>query len=118
MMELALSLPKIQTATLTAMEKANQGRSSRTAPMELGEWKIEGNEVTIPPPVAAKQRGMIDAAIKGEAQRLLQLGRGHIAAGPVKVTLQSSGVQWERQRNDRQGRSLRWELTGFPGTGQ
>src|SRR4051794_15046522 len=61
-----LSLPKIQTATLTAMEKSGQKIVAHW--MELGEWKILGNEVTVA--VAAKQP-MIDAALKGEVQRAL-----------------------------------------------
>src|SRR6185369_866497 len=37
-----LSLPKIQTATLTTMEKTNQKIVAHW--LELGEWKIEGND--------------------------------------------------------------------------
>ncbi len=77
-----LSLPKIQTATLTAMEKAGQKIIAHW--MEMGEWKIEGAEVTIA--VEAKQP-MIDAAMKGEAQRLLNHAATEIAGQPVRVKM-------------------------------
>jgi hypothetical protein len=77
-----LSLPKIQTATLTAMEQSNQKIIAHW--MEMGEWKIEGNEVTIA--VSAKQP-MIDAAIKGEAQRLLNQSASEVAGQPVRIKM-------------------------------
>ena len=75
-----LSLPKIQTATLTAMEKTAQ--KIIAAWLELGSWKIEGSEVTIG--VAAKQP-MIDAALKGEAQRLLNQAASEVSGQNVRV---------------------------------
>lgn len=77
-----LSLPKIQTATLTAMERANQKIVAHW--MELGEWKIDGNEVTVS--VAAKQP-MIDAAIKGEAQRALNQAASEVAGQSVRLKI-------------------------------
>jgi hypothetical protein len=77
-----LSLPKIQTATLTAMEKSGQKIIAHW--MEMGEWKIEGNEIVIA--VAAKQP-MIDAAVKGEAQRLLNQSAAEVAGQPVRIKI-------------------------------
>jgi hypothetical protein len=77
-----LSLPKIQTATLTAMEMSGQKIIAHW--MELGEWKIDGNEVTVA--VSAKQP-MIDAAIKGEAQRVLNQSASETAGQPVRIKL-------------------------------
>jgi DNA polymerase-3 subunit gamma/tau len=77
-----LSLPKIQTATLTAMETSNQKIIAHW--MEMGEWKIEGNEVTVA--VAAKQP-MIDAAVKGEAQRVLNEAASRVAGQPVRIKM-------------------------------
>lgn len=77
-----LSLPKIQTATLTAMEKSGQKIVAHW--MEMGEWKIEGNEVTVT--VGAKQP-MIDAALKGEAQRLLNQSASDVAGQPVRIKM-------------------------------
>jgi DNA polymerase-3 subunit gamma/tau len=77
-----LSLPKIQTATLTAMEKSGQKIIAHW--MEMGEWKIEGNEVVIA--VSAKQP-MIDAATKGEAQRLLNQSAAEAAGQPVRIKI-------------------------------
>lgn len=75
-----LSLPKIQTATLAAMEKSGQKIVAHW--LELGSWKIEGSEVTIG--VAAKQP-MIDAALKGEAQRLLNQAATEVSGQNVRV---------------------------------
>jgi DNA polymerase-3 subunit gamma/tau len=77
-----LSLPKIQTATLTAMEKSNQKIIAHW--MEMGEWTIAGNEVVIT--VGAKQP-MIDAAIKGEAQRVLNQSASEVAGQPVRIKM-------------------------------
>ena len=77
-----LSLPKIQTATLTAMEKSNQKIIAHW--MEMGEWKLEGNEVVVT--VNAKQP-MIDAAVKGEAQRVLNQSASEVAGQPVRVKM-------------------------------
>jgi DNA polymerase-3 subunit gamma/tau len=77
-----LSLPKIQTATLTAMEQSNQKIIAHW--MEMGEWKMEGNEVIVS--VAAKQ-AMIDAAIKGEAQRVLNQSASEVAGQPVRIKM-------------------------------
>jgi DNA polymerase III subunit gamma/tau len=77
-----LSLPKIQTATLTAMEKAGQKIIAHW--MELGEWKIQGNEVVVA--VGAKQP-MIDAALKGETQRALNQSATEVSGQNVRVKL-------------------------------
>ena len=77
-----LSLPKIQTATLTAMEQSGQKIIAHW--LEMGEWKVEGAEVTIG--VAAKQ-GMIDAALKGEAQRILNESASEVSGQAVRVKL-------------------------------
>ena len=80
--ELSLSLPKIQTATLTAMERTGQKIIANW--LEMGEWKLEGSEVTIG--VSAKQP-MIDAALKGEAQRVLNESATEVSGRPVRVKL-------------------------------
>jgi len=77
-----LSLPKIQTATLTAMEKTGQKIIAHW--MEMGEWKIEGNEVVVS--VGAKQP-MIDAAVKGEAQRALNQAASEVAGQAVRIKM-------------------------------
>jgi DNA polymerase-3 subunit gamma/tau len=77
-----LSLPKIQTATLIAMEKSGQKIIAHW--MEMGEWKIDGNEVSIS--VTAKQP-MIDAAIKGEAQRMLNQSASEVAGQPIRIKM-------------------------------
>jgi DNA polymerase-3 subunit gamma/tau len=77
-----LSLPKIQTATLSAMEKSGQKMIAHW--MELGEWKIQGNEVVVA--VGATQP-MIDAALKGEAQRALNQSATEAAGQSVRVKL-------------------------------
>lgn len=77
-----LSLPKIQTATLTAMEKTGQKIIAHW--MEMGEWKIEGNEVIVA--VGAKQP-MIDAAVKGEAQRALNQAASEVAGQAVRIKM-------------------------------
>lgn len=77
-----LSLPKIQTATLTAMEKTGQKIIAHW--MEMGEWKIEGNEVVVA--VGAKQ-AMIDTAVKGEAQRALNQAASEVAGQPVRIKM-------------------------------
>jgi hypothetical protein len=77
-----LSLPKIQTATLTAMETSGQKIIAHW--MELGEWKIDGNDVVIA--VAAKQP-MIDAALKGEAQRVLNQKATEAAGRNVRIKI-------------------------------
>jgi len=78
----ALSLPKIQTATLSAMERTGQKIVAHW--LEMGEWKLEGAEVTIG--VGAKQP-MIDAALKGEAQRVLNEAASEVSGQPVRVKL-------------------------------
>ncbi|MGZ4816011.1 MAG: DNA polymerase III subunit gamma/tau, partial [Terriglobales bacterium] len=75
-----LSLPKIQTATLSAMERTGQKIIAHW--LEMGEWKIEGTEVVIC--VAAKQ-AMIDAAVKGEAQRVLNEAATSASGQAVRV---------------------------------
>jgi DNA polymerase III subunit gamma/tau len=80
-----LSLPKIQTATLTAMERTGQKIVAHW--LEMGEWKIDGAEVTVG--VAAKQP-MIDAALKGEAQRVLNESATEVSGQPVRVKLVAS----------------------------
>ena len=77
-----MSLPKIQTATLSAMEKTGQKIIAHW--LEMGEWKIEGSDVVIG--VAAKQ-SMIDAALKGEAQRVLNESATDASGQPVRVKL-------------------------------
>ncbi|MGZ5262010.1 MAG: hypothetical protein ACXWC0_30720 [Burkholderiales bacterium] len=77
-----LSLPKIQTATLSAMERTGQKIIAHW--LEMGEWKIEGTEVVIC--VAAKQ-AMIDAAVKGEAQRVLNEAATSASGQAVRVKL-------------------------------
>lgn len=81
-----LSLPKIQTATLTAMEKANQKIVAHW--LELGEWKMDGNEVTIA--VSATQN-MINAALSGDTQRLLNQSASETAGQGVKIKVISGG---------------------------
>ena len=76
------SLPKIQAATLTAMERTGQKIVAHW--LEMGEWKLEGAEVTIG--VGAKQ-SMIDAALKGEAQRVLNEAATEVSGQPVRVRL-------------------------------
>jgi hypothetical protein len=80
-----LSLPKIQTATLSAMERSGQKIIAHW--LEMGEWKIEGTEVVIG--VAAKQP-MIDAALKGEAQRALNDAATSVSGQAVRVKLVAS----------------------------
>jgi DNA polymerase-3 subunit gamma/tau len=80
-----LSLPKIQTATLTAMEKTNQKIIANW--LELGEWKIDGNDVVVG--VSAKQ-SMIDAALKGEAQRTLNQAATDVSGQTVRVKVVAS----------------------------
>ena len=80
-----LSLPKIQTATLTAMEKTGQKIIAHW--LEMGEWKIEGPDVVIG--VGAKQP-MIDAALKGEAQRALNESASEVSGQAVRVKLVAS----------------------------
>ena len=77
-----LSLPKIQTATLTVMERSGQKIIANW--LEMGEWKLEGAEVTIG--VHARQP-MIDAALKGEAQRMLNEAATEACGQPVRVKL-------------------------------
>ena len=77
-----MSLPKIQTATLTAMERSGQKIVANW--LEMGEWKIEGNDVVIG--VGAKQ-AMIDAALKGEAQRVLNESASEVSGQAVRVKL-------------------------------
>jgi hypothetical protein len=77
-----LSLPKIQTATLSAMERTAQKIVANW--LEMGEWKIEGADVTIG--VNAKQP-MIDAALKGEAQRVLNESASEVSGQAVRVKL-------------------------------
>jgi hypothetical protein len=80
-----LSLPKIQTATLTAMERTNQKIVANW--LELGEWKTEGAEIVVA--VAAKQP-MIDAALKGEAQRALNQAATEVSGQTVRVRVVAS----------------------------
>jgi len=77
-----LSLPKIQTATLTAMEKTGQKIIAHW--LEMGEWKLDGADVTVG--VGAKQP-MIDAALKGEAQRVLNESATEVSGQAVRVKL-------------------------------
>ena len=77
-----LSLPKIQSATLSAMERTGQKIIAHW--LEMGEWKIEGAEVIIG--VNAKQP-MIDAALKGEAQRVLNESATEVSGQAVRVKL-------------------------------
>jgi len=79
-----LSLPKIQTATLTSMETTGQKIIAHW--MEMGEWKIEGSDIVVG--VAAKQP-MIDAALNGEAQRVLNESASGVSGRPVRVKLVS-----------------------------
>jgi hypothetical protein len=78
----ALSLPKIQTATLTVMEQSGQKIVAHW--LEMGEWKVEGSEVVVG--VGAKQ-SMIDAALKGEAQRQLNEAASGVSGQAVRVRL-------------------------------
>ena len=80
-----LSLPKIQTATLSAMERSGQKIIAHW--LEMGEWKIAGAEVTIG--VTAKQP-MIDAALKGEAQRVLNEAATEASGQAVRVKVVAS----------------------------
>ncbi len=80
-----LSLPKIQTATLSAMERTGQKIIAHW--LEMGEWKIDGAEVVIG--VNAKQ-AMIDTALKGEAQRVLNESATEVSGQPVRVKLIAS----------------------------
>jgi hypothetical protein len=77
-----LSLPKIQTATLSAMERSSQKIIANW--LEMGEWKLDGAEVTVG--VNAKQP-MIDAALKGEAQRVLNESASEVSGQAVRVKL-------------------------------
>ena len=77
-----LSLPKIQSATLAAMERTGQKIIANW--LEMGEWRIDGAEVVIG--VAAKQP-MIDAALKGEAQRVLNESATEVSGQAVRVKL-------------------------------
>ena len=77
-----LSLPKIQSATLSAMERTGQKIIAHW--LEMGEWKIEGADVIIG--VAAKQP-MIDTALKGEAQRVLNESASEVSGQAVRVKL-------------------------------
>ena len=77
-----ISLPKIQSATLAAMERTGQKIIANW--LEMGEWKLDGAEVVIG--VAAKQP-MIDAALKGEAQRVLNESATEVSGQPVRVKL-------------------------------
>ena len=77
-----LSLPKIQAATLAAMERTGQKIIAHW--LEMGEWKLDGNDIVIG--VAAKQT-MIDAALKGEAQRVLNESATSVSGQPVRVKL-------------------------------
>jgi DNA polymerase III subunit gamma/tau len=80
-----LSLPKIQTATLTTMEQCGQKIIAHW--LEMGEWKIDGADVVIG--VQAKQ-SMIDAALKGEAQRQLNESASKMSGQPVRIKLIAS----------------------------
>jgi DNA polymerase-3 subunit gamma/tau len=81
----ALSLPKIQTATLTVMEHSGQKIIAHW--LEMGEWKIDGADVIVG--VSAKQ-SMIDAALKGEAQRQLNEAATGVSGQPVRIKLVAS----------------------------
>lgn len=77
-----ISLPRIQSATLAAMERTGQKIVANW--LEMGEWKIEGADVIIG--VSAKQP-MIDAALKGEAQRVLNESATEVSGQAVRVKL-------------------------------
>ena len=81
-----LSLPKLQAGILTALEEASHRTPAER--LEEGDWKIQGTELVIAVPVSEKLLGMV---FSPEVRKVINSASANVAAGPVKVTLQSSG---------------------------
>lgn len=82
-----LSLPKLQAGILTALEEASHRTPAER--LEEGDWKIQGSELVIAVPVSEKLLGMV---FSPEVRKIINSAAATVAAGPVKVTLQSSGA--------------------------
>ena len=82
-----LSLPKLQAGILTALEEASHRTPAER--LEEGDWKVQGDELVIAVPVGEKLLGMV---FSPDVRKIINSAAATVAAGPVKVTLQSSGV--------------------------
>ena len=82
-----LSLPKLQAGILTALEEASHRTPAER--LEEGDWKVQGTELVIAVPVGEKLLGMV---FSPDVRKIINSAAATVAAGPVKVTLQSSGV--------------------------
>ena len=82
-----LSLPKLQAGVLTALEEASHRTPAER--LEEGDWKVQGAELIIAVPVSEKLLTMV---FSPEVRKIITSAAATVAAGPVKVTLQSSGA--------------------------
>ena len=82
-----LSLPKLQAGILTALEEASHRTPAER--LEEGDWRVQGTELVIAVPVGEKLLGMV---FSPDVRKIINSAAATVAAGPVKVTLQSSGV--------------------------
>ncbi len=82
-----LSLAKLQAGILTALEEASHRTPAER--LEEGEWKLQGTELVIAVPVGEKLLGMV---FSPEVRKIINSAAANSACGPVKVTLQSSGI--------------------------
>jgi DNA polymerase III subunit gamma/tau len=81
-----LSLPKLQAGILTALEEASHRTPAER--LEEGDWKVQGTELVISVPVGEKLLAMV---FSPDVRKIINSAAATAAAGPVKVTLQSSG---------------------------
>ena len=82
-----LSLPKLQAGILTALEEASHRTPAER--LEEGDWRVQGTELVIAVPVGEKLLGMV---FSPDVRKIINSAAATVASGPVKVTLQSSGV--------------------------
>ena len=82
-----LSLPKLQAGILTALEEASHRTPAER--LEEGDWKVQGTELVIAVPVSEKLLGMV---FSPDVRKIINSAAAAVAAGPLKVTLQSSGT--------------------------
>jgi DNA polymerase-3 subunit gamma/tau len=81
------SIDTLRSSLINALE--SQGQSTAADLLARGEWKLEGNQLTLCLPMSEK---VIDLSLSAEAKRLLTQEASRVYGRPIKLTLTGGGV--------------------------
>ncbi|MBV9438329.1 MAG: DNA polymerase III subunit gamma/tau [Acidobacteria bacterium] len=82
-----VSLEKLRTGLIAALEAQNQGTAADV--LARSEWKLEGNQLALRLPVSEK---LLDITLNSEARRLLTQEASRLSGRAMKLVISGGGI--------------------------